>query len=238
MLAFFQYNTMAWNVDDLYKFMKFLINKNQAGGINSQQFFYAWNSEQRSYMEDLLGRFQNRGNQKTGSNTGLIDTQTILQKLSPFTQNFPLVISGGDAVKPYDFIYTLAIRAYGTKYAKSFPITKDQIWAVEDDVIDPPSVSGDSFFHTEYQDFFRFLPSSTSIAVLDYVGYPQDVVWAYTVNVYAYGRYQYNAAASVQPQWDDNTIIEITKRTLRTLGVHFKDNEFEQFGTSVIATGD
>jgi len=229
---------MAWDVNDLYKFMQFLINKNQAGNVNPQQFFYTWNSEQRSYMDDLLGRFQNRGNQKTGNNTGLIEDQTILQKLSPFTHNIPLSITNGDAIKPYDFIYTLAIRAYGNRYSKAFKITKDEIWSVEDDVIDPPSISENSFYYTEYENFFRFLPTSTSTAQLDYISTPVDVIWAYTVNVYAYGRYQYDPTTSVQPQWDGHTIIEITKRTLRTLGVHFKDNEFQQFATATIATGD
>ncbi len=43
---------------------------------------------------------------------------------------------------------------------------------------------------------------------------------------------------SVQPQWLQPDVIEITKRTLKSLGVHFTQQDFEQFGNSVINTGN
>src|SRR5690242_19413078 len=146
---------MAWNTNNLMEFIEFLIRKNQAGGVTPKDFFYTWNSEQKSYQDDLLGRFQRSTNEKTGANTGLIQNETILTKLTPFTQNVPLIPISGDAVTLYDFIYTLAIRAYGYKV---FNVSKDQIWAVNDDVIDPPSNEENSYYYTEYKNFFRFLP--------------------------------------------------------------------------------
>lgn len=43
---------------------------------------------------------------------------------------------------------------------------------------------------------------------------------------------------SVQPKWNQNTIIEITKRSLTSLGVSFKDKDFEAFGERNTITGD
>ncbi len=43
---------------------------------------------------------------------------------------------------------------------------------------------------------------------------------------------------SVQPRWNQNTIIEITKRTLTSFGVSLKDKDFENFGAKNTVTGD
>lgn len=222
---------MAWSVDDIKVFIQFLINKNQAGGITVQQFQLAFNAEQRAYMDDLLGRFQRRSNDKTGMNTGLIENETMLQKLSPFTKPATLSVAAGQGVKPYGLIYTLALRNNDRQIK---PITHGQISAVKASVIDPPNAY--NMYYTEYETYFSFLPISLTTADLDYIGSPQDVVWGYTLN--AYRRQVYNAATSVQPLWDSNSIIEICKRTLRSLGVHFKDSEFAQFGSATISTGD
>jgi len=232
---------MAWNVNTIYQFLRFLIRKNQSAGITRDEFQLAWNAEQRAYMDDLLGRFQQRATGKpVGPNTGLIQNETIMTKLAPFTHPYILAATGGNAPKPDGFLYTLAVRAYAPtspiQTYKTKRINHDQIWAAEDDVIDPPSVEEASYFYTEYENYFRLLPTSVTGAALDYIGEVRDVVWAYTLS--AYGRQQYDPANSVQPQWDGDSIVEITKRTLKSLGVSFKDGEFSQFGSATILTGD
>lgn len=233
---------MAWSVDNIYKFAQFLIRKNQAGGISANDLFYAWNSEQKMYQSDLLGRFQARSNGKLGSNTGLIENETILTKLAPFTKPATLTIAAGQATKPTDFVYTLAIRIVNEKV---FSMAKDEIWYVKNDVIDPPSTTDGSYFYTEYLNYYSFLPNTVTSADLDYIAAPTDIVWAYTID--GDGRQVYSAAGgggvtpttgSVQPQWDDLSIIEITKRSLKVLGVSFKDQDFSQFGNPNIITGD
>jgi len=72
-----------WSVNDILNFTKFLTRKNQAGGISAKDLFYAWNSEQTALFEDLKGRWQSRNNGKEGQNTGLVENETILTKLTP-----------------------------------------------------------------------------------------------------------------------------------------------------------
>ncbi len=72
---------MALTVDYIYNFALTLIKKNQAGGLKSKDFERQWNDAQGSYQDDMLGRFQARNNGKTGVNTGLIEDETVLQKL-------------------------------------------------------------------------------------------------------------------------------------------------------------
>ena len=101
---------MALTIDYLYKFGLALMKKNQAGGLSATEFGFQWGDAQNSYMSDLLGRFQARSNGKEGNNTGLIQNETIMTKLNPFTISVQIPIATGVGAKPSDFIYTLALR--------------------------------------------------------------------------------------------------------------------------------
>lgn len=223
---------MAWNVDQVYGFLRFLIRKNQSGSISATEFFYTWNAEQYAYHDDLVGKWQNRNNTKEGMNTGLIQNEVIMTKLAPFTIPVTIAIASGKATKPTDLIYTLALRINDTKV---FKITHDQKWAVLDDVIDPPSITDDSYYYLEYEDYYSFLPPAVTSVDLDYVASCTDIVWGFTISG---GRQVYNSGTSVQPKWNQNTIVEITKRALKILGVSYKDGDFSAYGQSIITTGD
>lgn len=221
-----------WDVNQIYSFLRWLVKRNQAGGISATDFFYAWNSEQRAYQSDLLGRFQAQSNGKSGINTGLIENRTLLQKLSPFTKTAPLVIAAGVVNKPDDFIYELAIRIGNFEVIH---ITKGEIPAVQNSVIDAPSVADNKYYVTEYEETYSFLPTTVTAAALDYICDPTDIVWGNTI---VDGRQVYDAGASVQPVWHNDSIIEITRRCLKSLGVHFHDGDFANFGNSQIITGN
>lgn len=223
---------MALTVDYLYQFTLDLINSNQAGKINSIRWARHWNGAQAAYQGDLLGRFQARSNGKSGINTGLIENETIMQKLAPFTKNATLAVSSGNGGKPAGFIYELALRINGKEVHH---IEHDQIATVNDNVIDPPSVSADKYYVVEYEGNYSFLPSSITSASLDYIVAPTDVVWGFTIVA---NRQVYDAGTSVQSQWDDHSNREITKRVLDTLGVSYKDADFANFGNRVINTGN
>lgn len=231
---------MAWSTNDIFSFLKFLLRKNQAGSISTTDFFYAWNSEQASAHEDLVGKWQNRSNGKTGINIGLIQDETMLTKLAPFTISTTLTISGGFADWPADMIYQLALRIGNSKITH---FNKDERWSIADSVIDPPSLADNCFYYTEYASAttgirgkYEFLPSTINEVTLDYVASCTDIVWG--SNPDSDGRRVYDPSTSVQPKWNQNTIVEITKRTLKSFGVSFKDQDFTQFGQSNIVTGD
>lgn len=218
--------------------MNDLMLKNQAGGIGNEKFERLWSAEQDAYQSDLLGRWQNRNNGKTGLNTGLIEDETILQKLSPFTKPASLTITAGDATKPDDFIYRLAFRINGKDCYK---INHNQIAVVNSSVIDPPSIANDKYYFVEYEDYYYILPHTLptvdiTSADLDYIQTPPSIKWGFTYD--SEDRQVYNAGTSIQPLWLDGDCREITKRVLKSVGVTFKDKDFENFGNSVIQTGD
>lgn len=229
---------MVLSVDYNYQFILKLIKKNQAGGLGSKDFEYQWNGEQCAYQDDLLGRWQAQNNSKTGVNTGFIQNETIIQKLSAFIKPVNLTITAANADKPTDFVYRLGLRINGYD---AYKINHNQIASVNNSVIDAPSTTTNTFYFVEYEDYYYFLPRilptvAITTAQLDYIMTPPDIKWGYTFD--ADGRQVYNPGTSIQPLWNANDCREICKRVLKSLGVSFKDSDFQNFGNSVIQTGD
>jgi hypothetical protein len=226
---------MAWNVNDLYKFTDFIANKNQSNNITSDNLFYLFNSEQKTYMGELVGNWHKNNPTKTGANTGIIEDKRIIEILSPFTINDSLTIAGGGAVtKPDGFLDLLSMRYLGKRI---FRINQDQKSAVNDSVIDPASVADKKIYYIEYQNEYDLLPTSiTGVVEFDYIAMPNDVVWGYTLD--GNNRQVYNSATSVQPLWNDIEIVEIVKRSFATLGVRLSSQDFQNFGKSTKATGE
>lgn len=224
---------MAWTVDNVFNFVKFLTRKNQTGSITPTEFFSAWNSEQRSFMGELLGNHQPRSNSKAGPNTGLIENQSILTALAPFTKTATATITiTGAATKPSDLIHLLAARV------GDYPvhmINKGQIYAAINNAIDPPSAANGTYYGTEYDTTYKIWPAGVANLTLDYIRNCTDVVWGYTDD--ANGVAQYNAGTSTQPEWKDIEIQEITKRCLRPFGVSFSSQDFQNFANQTINTG-
>lgn len=224
---------MALNIDYLYSFARKLIRKNQSGSLSADDFNKHWNDSSNNYFDDLVGRFQSQGIGKSGVNTGLIENRTILQKLDPFIKNTTLTITAGNSNKPADFIYELAIRISGYDVIH---INHDQVAAVTNSAIDPPSVTNNKYYVSLKGGVYSFLPSSVTSASMDYISNPVDAAWGYTID--GDGRQEYDSGASVQPLWDDHSLREITKRMLTNLGVSLKDADFANFGAKVQMQGE
>lgn len=227
-----------WNVNRIYNLFKFLLRQNQSGSISVDDFFNAWNVEQNAYHSDELGKWEKMNNNKTGANTGLIMNERIMTDISPFTIPGSVTISLGVATKPTDFIYGLARRL--SLNGDEFLVTKinhGQKWYVNNDVIDPPSITDGTYYIVEYEDYYEVIPSSaTGNLLLDYIAQPEDIKWGFTWD--ADNRKVYNAGLSIQPKWSDSTILAITKRALTSFGVSYKDKDFSSFGDRNTITGD
>lgn len=225
---------MAWTTNDILELTKFLTKKNQSASISASNLFYSWNSEQSAYHQDLVGRWQNRNNGKSGVNTGLIMNKTILTQLAPFTIPTTLSVdTDGNATKPDDFIFDVALRINGHNVTE---INPGQIYSVNESVIDPPSIIDNSYYFVIYEGYYHILPITVTSVNVDYVAECTDIKWGYTFDVQ--GRQVYNSGTSVNPKWSQNCIVEITRRTLRSFGVSFKDSDFSAYGENTINSGN
>lgn len=224
---------MRWNINDVYILCQKLTRKNQSAAISAGDLFYMWNSEQLMYFNDLIGRWQARANGKSGVNTGLIVNEVSLTDLAPFTTPETLTIEAGKADKPTDFEYRIALRINGQEVQFIRP---DQIASVNNSIIDAPSIANNKYYATEYEGYYTFLPNTVTSADLDYIASPENVKWAFTFD--ADDRQVYNPGLSIQPKWQNSTIVEITKRTLNNFGVSWKDADFANYGKSAQLTGN
>lgn len=224
---------MALSVDYLYQYFLRLIRKNQSGSVNGIEFANFFNAEQCSYMSDLLGRFNRQNNGKAGINTGLIQNQTIITKLTPFIKPATITITAGDGNKPSDFQYELSVRING--YA-CVHINHNQVASVNDSVIDPPSISDNAYYRVEYLAYYHFLPTTVASADIDYIATPPNVIWNYGFD--GQGRQVYNPTGSVQPLWDNSSAQEIVQRMLTSVGVSLAAKDFENFGKTVQISGE
>jgi hypothetical protein len=59
--------------------------------------------------------------------------------------------------------------------------------------------------------------------------------WGYTLNVN--GIPVYSAGSSVQPVWDDATILEIIVRALRLVGVNLQYNDVSAYANQIQVQG-
>lgn len=222
-----------WTTDDIMNLTLILTKKNQSSSISAKDLFYQWNTEQSAYHQDIVGRWQNRNNGKSGMNTGLIMNETILTQLSPFTIPITLTVTDGNATKPDDFIFDLALRINGHNVQK---INPGQIYSINESVIDPASETTNTYYVAIYEDYYHILPITVTTVDLDYIAEPTDIKWGYTFD--AQGRQVYNSGTSINPKWNNNTIKEITRRTLRSFGVAFKDADFSAYGENTINSGN
>lgn len=224
---------MRWNVNMILELLKDLMSANQSGKITAGKFFNMWNSEQAMFFQDIVGRWQARGNGKSGRNTGLMLNEISLSELAWFTINHDLSVSGGFADKPEDFEYFIDLRV-GAIYKVQL-IRPDQRPAVAQSVIDPPNVLANKVYAMEFEDYYEFLPNSITAAQLDYIASPTGIKWGFSFD--SEGRQIYNPGSSIQPKWSNVTIIEITKRTLTNFGVSWKDADFTNAGRIAQTTG-
>ncbi len=214
-----------FTTDDIMNLTLILTKKNQSSSISAKDLFYQWNTEQSAYHQDIVGRW--------GANTGLIMNETILTQLAPFTISATRTITSGQATKPDDFIFSLALRINGHNVQA---INPGQVYSVNESVIDPQSTTSNTYYSVQYENYYQILPSTATSVTLDYVAEPTDIKWGYTFD--AEGRQVYNSGTSVNAKWNNNTIKEITRRTLRSLGVAFKDADFSNYGENTINSGN
>lgn len=227
---------MAWNTDQILNCYLYLIRKNQADSVSPQDFFFNWNLESRAYYADLRGRFNRNNNSKTGIDTGLAENQVIITTLSPLMHNITIPVVSGQAAKPANFSYLMAMRDTNTQ-DRTYSFNKDQKFSIVGSVIDPPSVADSSFYYTEYGTYFEVLPANTVSVDLDYLSSPVDIVWGYTIDPTT-NRFVYDTESSVQSEWSQTSIDEITKRSLKSTGVSFQNEDYAQYGESIITKGD
>lgn len=225
---------MAYNVDDVYQIVTYAVGKNlQQGYVSPDDFNLVINQAQKSYVSYLLGSFQQYQPGRPTARVEFGQNTVVRQRLSPIIYQTNLAIDPfGYAPYPADYLQADAmwVSIYG--YERIREVQQNFLYSTYNSVIDPI----DSWPIYVIEDTgFRFYPITLGSSRLSYVAQPPDMLWAYTLN--PNGIPVYNAAGSVQPVWDDASILEIIVRALRLIGVNLQYNDVSAYANQIQVQG-
>jgi len=167
------------DVNQVYKLIQFIANKNQQGYLNPSQFNLIINQAQNSYTSFLLGSLQQYMPGRPVARVELGNNSIVRQRLAPIIKATTLTIDGaGFSPYPTDYVQVDAIRTNTLQRVRF--VQQDSLYSYYNSVIDPVA---DNPIYLLEDNGLRFYPITLGSAKLSYVSDPVDMVWAYTLDV-------------------------------------------------------
>ena len=220
------------NVNDIYRICQFAINKSQGGYLSSSQFNLLIEQAQTSYLDYILGEFQQYQYGRPQPRISYSQNSNIRQRATPFIYSYNLnVDSTGFSSYPGDYLQTDAMWSmYGYKRIRY--TNQDSLFSYYNSRIDP--IATNPIYMIE-DEGFRFFPSNIASAKLSYIRKPSRIYWGSFLD--GNGREIYDASKSEQPVWSDLDLLEIIARVLKLVGVNLKDGDVSNYANQVINQG-
>ena len=220
------------NVNEVYQLIQFIVAKNQNGYLTPNEFNLVINQAQTSYMDYLIGQFQEYQAGRPIPRVQFGNNETTRQRVTPFIYSSDLVVDAyGFCAYPYGYLQTDTMwKSNG--YDKVKYIQQDHLSSYVNSRIDPIATNPVYLIEREG---FRFYPNSIGAAKVNYIRNPNTIVWGYTLD--GNGLAVYNPATSVDPQWSDVDILEIISRALRMIGVNLQSGAVTQYANEITKTG-
>lgn len=220
------------NVNDMYRICQYAINKAQNGYLTSSEFNLLVNQAQTSYVDYLLGEFQQYQYGRPQARIDYNQNSNIRQRMSPLIYGYTLSVDGtGFAAYPGDYVQTDAM--WNSNGISRFRYVKqDSLFSYYNSKIDP--IANNPIYLIEPTGF-RFYPANVASARLTYVKNPPTITWGYTLD--ANGREVYSSGLSKQPVWSDVDQLEIIARILKLVGVNLQMPVVQQYANQVTQMG-
>ena len=225
------------NVDEIYRLIQYICSKNQQGYISPSQFNLTINQAQVSFMDMLLGQFQQYKYERTQPRVSYSQNETIRNKLTPIIYGYNLTFdSTGFApyMGDYQEVDTMWQSIYGGIYGynRIRYAPQNKLFSYTTSRIDPIPTNPIYWLEDEG---FRVLPTTLSQARVSYVRTPPPIEWAYTLDVNS--RPIYDSVNSKQPIWYEADILDIVSRALRIIGVNLQSQAITQYAEEIKNTG-
>jgi hypothetical protein len=225
-------------VDFVYKICQFIANKNQQGYIKPADFNIIINSAQYSFLDYLLGEFQQYQNGRPVARVELGQNEAVRQRLTPFIDAPTTLTIGASGLVAYPDDFQAVDAMYTSAIGRIVFVQQHKLYSHLESVIDP--ISSNPIYLIQ-SDGFQFYPNTNynnvtlTSAKLSYVKTPTTITWGYTLDVN--GRPVYDPATSADPAWYDVDMFEIISRALRMVGVNLQSQEVSQFAEQVKQQG-
>jgi hypothetical protein len=221
-------------VDFAYQLMQFIVNKNQNGYLSPDNFNLVINQAQYSFMDYLLGEFQNYQAGRPVAKVQYGNNEEVRQRLTPLIQEpYPLTIDAtGHSSYPPNYQQTDAM--YDIYMNRIRYVQQHKLFSYLNSKIDPISTNPIFLIQNIYYQFYPNVAYNNvpfSNAYVSYVQTPPTITWAYTTDIH--GLPVYNPAGSVDPIWYDMDMLEIITRALAMVGVNLQSQEVAGYSNQI-----
>lgn len=218
------------NVDECYKLMQYAVAKNTAQGyLSPDDFFRVINVGQRSYIDYLIGQYQQYQAKRPIPIVALGDSQRVRTSLAPLVYEVFISVntSTGIGAFPYGFIQVDAMWGQYGYYNIRFT-EQDRLTSNVRSVIDTPT--NDNGVYLIRHEGFQFFPPTIGDVRCSYIQDPPSISWGYTE---VDGEPVYNPATSTDPVWDNIDMLNIIVRALAIVGVNLQLSVVQQYSETI-----
>lgn len=216
-------------IDEVYQLVLYATAKNASQGyVSPADFNLTINQASRSYASYLLGSFQQYMPGRPVARVEFGQNTIIRTRLAPIIYWYNLSVDvTGYSPYPGDYLQVDAmLTSTGLNRIRS--VQQDSLYSYYNSVIDPVATNP---IYLLQDNGFQFYPENITTAKLSYVRNPPDMVWGYTLD--GNGIPIYNPATSVDPVWDDASLLDIIVRCLAIIGVNLQTNVLEQYAMTI-----
>lgn len=216
------------NVNEIYELMKYIINKDQNGYLSPNEFNNNMGFAQNSYISFLLGTLQMYVPGRPIAKVELGQNSVVRQRLTPSIYEYNLAIdSNGHSPYPGDFLQVDAMWSiYG--YDRIRWVDQDRWYSTHNSVIDP--IASNPIYRI--RDIgLQFAPENIGSAKMSYVRVPPAIVWGFTID--GNGIEVYDPNTSIDPIWDNTSLLEIIARALRMSGVNLQAADVSNYAEQI-----
>lgn len=226
-------------INEVYQIVLYSTAKNLSQGyVSPDDFNLTINQAQKSYVSYLLGSFQQYMPGRAVARVEFGQNTIVRTRLAPIIYWDSLTVDpAGFCPYPDDYLQSDAMFTEDG-YERIRCVQQDSLYSFYKSQIDP--IATNPIYILE-DTGFHFFPEDIGAAKLSYVANPPDMIWAYTLDangipIYAptqTGVGVYPPTGSVQPVWDDASILEIIVRALAIIGVNLQLNVVEQYSMQI-----
>ncbi len=256
---------MAINIDEVYRFVQFVANKEQSGFVKPSEFNLAVD---RAQMQLFMERYNNPAEYQPGRPIPRVayqQSQKISDDLRMFIKRLVLPItSDGMMQYPSDYIhFSKATHSYvELRDVTKEPVTGNCSTCASDITVVTQSSTFEKIVGVKpvddselngilsssivapsneypilafFEDGIQFYPKGLGDAELTYLHRPTVPLWAY--QLIGTGRPVYDPANSIDLEWPEQVFNEIAIRVLSFVGINLREADLAQYSEGKRQTG-
>lgn len=218
------------DVNTCYNIMKLALAKNiQDGYLSPEDFYLSINRAQSSYLDYLLGEYQQYRATRPIGVVEFGQNQRIRDSVAPLIYSTVLAINATTGIAPFPSDYEYVDNMWGLygNYNIRFA-QQDRLDSYVHSVIDP--IVQNPVYLIQHEGF-HFYPPDLGSARMSYVRKPPSIVWGYVLD--SNGNPVYDPSTSQDPVWSETDIMSIIVRALAIEGVSMQSGAVMQYAQDI-----